>query len=51
MLLFLLVSRLFGYKPVEDYKGIHPPQRYIILSLKKNYLQRFLGGVKGLTPS
>jgi hypothetical protein len=38
-------------KPLEEYKGIHPPPRSIILSLNKLFLQRLLGGVKRLTPS
>jgi hypothetical protein len=35
---------------LEEYKGIHPPSRSILVSLKKVILQRLLQGVKGLTP-
>jgi hypothetical protein len=31
LLVFLLVSWLFLYKPLEEYKGIHPPPRFIII--------------------
>jgi hypothetical protein len=53
---FMFLCFFFGFKVefcnlLEDYKGIQPPPRSIIFSLKNIFLQRFLGGVKGLSSS
>jgi hypothetical protein len=37
-------------KSLEEYKGIHPPSRSILIVIEKVILQRLLQGVKGLTP-
>jgi len=37
-------------KFLEEYKGIHPPSRSILIVIEKSILQRFLQGVKGIKP-
>jgi hypothetical protein len=47
---FLLDFKVNLSKPLEEYKGIHPPSRSIFIVIEKAILQRLLQGVKGLTP-
>jgi hypothetical protein len=47
---FLLDFKVNLSKPLEDYKGIHPPSKSLFVVIEKAILQRLLQGIKELTP-